>query len=171
MTESAQQSPVARRLSAYWKMEAGNVLLVPAIMIFLAKGNLGWASAAAIVPMMVLLAIGAAYWRAKHRQLVEPGFRVEPTLHWIAALRPFALVLTTVSLVPAFGVWLVPSWAVGLGDKICASLAATLAVLEYINYYHRQLQHFDNAADFKRLLAGRGFRRSQMARDLDRLAK
>jgi hypothetical protein len=30
------------------------------------------------------------------------------------------------------------------------------------------LQHFDNVADIRRLLTGRGFRRSQMARDLER---
>jgi hypothetical protein len=42
-------------------------------------------------------------------------------------------------------------------------------MLEYVNYYHRQLQHFDHAADWKRLLAGRGFRVSQMAADLQRL--
>jgi hypothetical protein len=41
-----------------------------------------------------------------------------------------------------------------------------LAVLEYVNYYHRQLQHFDNKADFRRMLAGKGFRQSWMARDL-----
>jgi hypothetical protein len=41
-----------------------------------------------------------------------------------------------------------------------------LAMLEYINYYHRQLQHFDNAADLKRLLSGKGFKRSHMAREL-----
>jgi hypothetical protein len=29
-----------------------------------------------------------------------------------------------------------------------------------------QLQHFDNGADFKRLIGGRGFRRAHLARDL-----
>ena len=54
------------------------------------------------------------------------------------------------------------------GDRWVALAAAVLAALEYVNYYHRQLQHFDNFADIKRLLTGRGFRRSQMARDLER---
>jgi hypothetical protein len=39
-----------------------------------------------------------------------------------------------------------------------------LAILEYINYYHYQLQHFDHAADFARLLSGRGFRRSHLSK-------
>jgi hypothetical protein len=43
-----------------------------------------------------------------------------------------------------------------------------LAVLEYINYYHVQLQHFDHAPDWKRLISGRGFRRSHLAREIER---
>jgi hypothetical protein len=39
-----------------------------------------------------------------------------------------------------------------------------LAVLEYVNYYHVQLNHFDNAADFRRLLSGKGFRKPHLAR-------
>ena len=64
--------------------------------------------------------------------------------------------------------WVFPQISVSLGDRIAATVCGLLAALEYINYYHRQLQHFDNAADFKRLMSGRGFRRSQMAADLER---
>lgn len=65
--------------------------------------------------------------------------------------------------------WMTGEFALSLGDRITASIAASLAMLEYVNYYHRQLQHFDHAADWKRLLEGRGFRASQMATDLQRL--
>ena len=41
-----------------------------------------------------------------------------------------------------------------------------LAALEYVNYYKFQVQHFDNWADFKRLMTGRGFRKAHMARDI-----
>jgi hypothetical protein len=41
-----------------------------------------------------------------------------------------------------------------------------LAALEYVNYYHRQLQYFDNMADLKHLLTGRGLKPAHMARDL-----
>ncbi len=51
-------------------------------------------------------------------------------------------------------------------DQGVATFAAVLALLEYVNYYHRQLQHFDHGPDFKRLLAGKGLRPSQMAKDL-----
>jgi hypothetical protein len=39
---------------------------------------------------------------------------------------------------------------------IAAGLLTLLAALEYMNYYHRQLQHFDNMADFKRLITAEG---------------
>jgi hypothetical protein len=48
-----------------------------------------------------------------------------------------------------------------------AMLFSLLALLEYINYYHYQLQHFDNQADFQRLISGRGFRQSHLARALE----
>lgn len=171
MSTKTKLPKVARRLSAYWKMEAGNVLLLPAFMLVMARGNLGWATALACIPMLLLLAIGAAYWRAKFKQLTEPGFQIERTLRVIGKLQPVALALTLLSIIPAVGVWAAPQFAIGRGDQIAASFASLLAVLEYVNYYHRQLQHFDNLADFRRLGSGTGFRRSQMARDLDRLQK
>ncbi|MDQ3080564.1 MAG: hypothetical protein M3R03_11290 [Pseudomonadota bacterium] len=54
-------------------------------------------------------------------------------------------------------------WTAGV---IAAELLTLLAGLEYVNYYHRQLQHFDNLADLKRLFSGRGFKPSHMARSL-----
>jgi hypothetical protein len=47
---------------------------------------------------------------------------------------------------------------------VVSLLLALLAILEYVNYYRVQLQHFDHAADFKRLVTGRGFRRSHLAK-------
>ncbi|NRD89868.1 hypothetical protein C8024_11010 [Sphingopyxis sp. BSNA05] len=59
------QSPGARqqlidRLASYWKMEAGTAVMIPAVMIWLNEGRLGPASYAAMVPMILLLAIGGA---------------------------------------------------------------------------------------------------------------
>jgi hypothetical protein len=51
---------------------------------------------------------------------------------------------------------------------MCSRPLLLLAVLEYINYYHVQLQHFDHAPDWQRLVSGRGFRRSHLAREIER---
>lgn len=163
-------SSLVKRLSSYWKMEAANVILVPVAMIFLAQGKVGWASIATFVPMMLLLIIGTAYWRAKLKQLTEPDFAFEQTMRRIKKAHPFTLVSTLASIMIAFLIWIMPSFSAGLADRICASIAALLAALEYINYYHRQIQHFDNLADWKRFISGRGFRKSQMARDLEKIS-
>jgi hypothetical protein len=49
-------------------------------------------------------------------------------------------------------------------SAIAALILGTLALLEYVNYYVAQLQHFDHASDFKRLITGKGFRRPHLAR-------
>ena len=56
-------------------MEAGNVLLLPAILIMLSRGKLGWVSALAIVAMALMLVIGAYYWRAKLKRLEDRHYR------------------------------------------------------------------------------------------------
>lgn len=78
------------------------------------------------------------------------------------------MLLTVVGVATAIASWFAPWLSNGLADRIVASVAATLAALEYVNYYRRQLQHFDHAADFRRLKEGRGFRKSQLRSDLER---
>jgi hypothetical protein len=57
------------RLEPYWKMEAGNVLMLPALMLLLSGGALSWVSLVPMAAMVLLLVIGALYWRGKVRQL------------------------------------------------------------------------------------------------------
>jgi uncharacterized membrane protein len=78
------------------------------------------------------------------------------------------LIVTVLACLFAALAWGPFPFAQSLGDRIVATIAAILAALEYINYYHRQVQHFDHMSDFKRLLKGRGFRPSQMNQDLKR---
>jgi hypothetical protein len=166
---AAQRDQILTRLGSYWKLEAVNVITVPAFLCWMASkyGGVGWASGLALGAVAFLLVIGAAYWHAKNRQLHgQPG--LPKTLRYLARLRLPALVWTSVALAAAAVVQLRPDLAASAGDRWVALAAAVLAALEYVNYYHRQLQHFDNFADIKRLLTGRGFRRSQMARDLER---
>lgn len=147
-------------------MEAGNAAILPLVMLYLSGGSMGWLSAVALLPMTLLLVIGAVYWRAKVRQLKDRSYDIGPVLSKIGGLRLPVLFMTVIAAIAAIASWLIAGLAISTADRICASIAAALAVLEHINYYHRQLQHFDNVSDFKRLIAGKGFRVSQMARDL-----
>lgn len=159
---------IERRLSSYWKLEAGNVLLIPAFVLFITAGNMGLATLLALVPVMGLLAIGAAYWRAKHLQIIQ-GTSPDRVVRIVARWRSTMLAATVVACAAA--IW---GHVAGVGfasrvDLWAATVLAVLAALEYANYYWRQLQHFDHADDFQRLLAGRGFRKSQLRQDMERL--
>lgn len=158
-----------KRLDPYWKIEAANVLMVPLFVVVVSEARLGWITLAPMAATMLLLVIGALYWRGKVQQLRGQGAAFPVLLRRLAALRRPALVLTLVGCATALAGWLVPGWAVGMADRSAATGCAVLSVLEYVNYYHRQLQHFDNRADFQRLLAGKGLRKSWLASDLERL--
>ncbi len=171
MADNRTRADLLARLEPYWKMEAGNVLVLPLVMVLLSSGQLGWISLVPMAAMMLLLVIGALYWRGKVRQLKGEAQDWPGLLRRIARLQGPALALTLAGCAAALAGWLVPGLAVGTADKVAATASAVLAALEYVNYYHRQLQHFDNKADFKRMLAGKGFRPSWMARDLAALKR
>ena len=143
---------------------------IPFICVVLTKGEIGWVTLVPLLATVLLLGIGAAYWRFKVQQLKRerPGSNV---LRQIERLRWPSLGLALLGGLVAIIGWAVPALTMGLPDRIAATVLAVLAALEYVNYYHRQLQHFDNLTDFRRMLAGKGFRQSWMARDLAALRK
>ena len=154
-------------------MEVGNALLMPAFMVFICvtlEQSLSWWFALVCIPMCALLVIGGLYWRAKLHQLEGKPETLKTFLPIAGACKlPLAIL--------SFGALFVCAWAwftgagASTGDRVVITIAAVLAALEYVNYYHRQLQHFDHAADFKRLISGRGFRSAQLAVDLARMRR
>ena len=152
-------------------MEAANVLGVPVFVYVIAHwqdARLGFLTLGTLIPVCALLVVGAAYWRAKLKQIDgEDGTLVAVLAQ--ASRWQVALLLATVAAIGLAGAsWFVDGLSVSFGDRVAASALALLAALEYVNYYHRQLQHFDHMADLKRLLRGNGFRKAQMAVDLER---
>ena len=156
-----------RQFGAYAKMEAVNVLLVPGLALWL-----GWPrQAAEFVAMGVsiaacagLLVVGAFYWHGLDRRLQGQGratldraLAMADRLERPMLLATAAAVLATVAAAALHGF---------TASVIAAAVLTLLAVLEHVNYYHRQVQHFDKLADLKRLLSGRALRPSHMARDL-----
>lgn len=158
------------RLCSYWKLEVANAALIPAIMVFVclrAEQPISFGLALACVPMCGLLVLGGLYWRAKLHQLEGRTDSLERVLIEARKWRLPLLATASLTVVLAVGVWFT-ALAASTGEKWAISIAAGLAALEYVNYYHRQLQHFDNWSDFKRVVTGRGFQTSRMARDLRR---
>lgn len=160
-----------RRLESYWRLELLNAVLLPGaalIVLAVAGQAIGPLGVSCLAVMSALLIAGGCYWRAKAGQLTRVRSNIDPTLQWLDRFNvPFMVSCIAVALL-CLADLLFFRCAVSTGDRLVANLAATLAILEYINYYHRQLQHFDHAPDFLRLLNGRGFRKSQLRSDLER---
>lgn len=161
------QSAVVRRLAWYWQVEAANVVIVPAAMVLLSKAQLGFPAVLAIVPMSALLVAGATYLRAKFRQLAT-GMPIDRALSGLAAAQFPLLAGVLIAVGTMAWAWLDLGITRGRAERWVVTVSAILAGFEYVNYYHRQLQHFDNANDWQRLISGTGFRKSQLRRDLER---
>ncbi|MEO1488960.1 MAG: hypothetical protein AAFR88_05935 [Pseudomonadota bacterium] len=137
------------RLSSYWKLELGNAALIPVIMVFLcfrAEQAVGPGLALACVPMSGLLVLGGLYWRAKLLQLEGSSDSLEWVLGQAAKWRLPLLATTCFACVLAAVTW-VADLAASPGERWAITAAAALAALEYMNYCHRQLRHFDNLPD------------------------
>ena len=156
-----------RNFRSYAAMEALNIVVVPGAALLLAPpGN--WAEILAMGLAMAacagFLLVGAAYWAGLDQRLTSSNRSVLTKALALADRLEIPLLLITGAALPmlAFAIykggW---SWSV-----TGAAMLTLLAALEYVMYYHRQLQHFDRSSDFKRLMTGGGFRRSHMARDL-----
>jgi hypothetical protein len=148
-------------------MEGLNILLVPGAVFLLSRPNSGAeiiALATASLATAIFLVVGTLFWHGLGRKLRhgDPGPLHRAMAFADRAERP-GLIVTGLAALAMF-------WALseeGLsGAVIGAAVLTLLAVLEWVNYYRRQLQHFDNGADFRRLLTGKGFRRSHMRREL-----
>ncbi len=163
---AAPQSP-ASRLQWYWRTELWNAALLPVVALALFWPP-GWLSLVALIPMSGLLVIGGLYWRAKLRRLQGDPQVLSGFLAVASRLQPVLAAATATAVIVVTVAWFGGLSFRGTGDRVVATIAAALAAAEYVNYYHRQLQHFDRAADWRRLLTGRGFRPSHLKRDLAR---
>ncbi|MDX2275718.1 MAG: hypothetical protein NW206_09740 [Hyphomonadaceae bacterium] len=162
------ENRVAIRLRWYWQMEAANAVLLPVLawlLVAQSGGTMTAAFGASALACAWLLVIGALYWRAVLRKMQGASGALD---YWLPRLAKaefpsLALVLVAASAIALEFAMLGGGWTAA---RIAAVALATLAALEYVNYYKIQLQHFDNGADFKRLITGRGFRKAHMARDI-----
>lgn len=133
-----------------------------------------WVRPAHLLPAAVLafaliaccstLLVGAAYWRAVWRRLagdrsalhaaLDTAWRWWPLCRWTAIVSMVVSVSAILSLGPS-------------AATITALGFSLLAALEYVNYYHVQLQNFDHGPTFRRFLKRRAFPRAHLARDLE----
>jgi hypothetical protein len=168
-TVSARRDKLLKRLKPYWMMEGANVVLVPFIAWFLitvfAKGQITIAVLAAMLATSFLLVVGTFAWKMVVDGLEGNPKSEEQWTPWLDIARWPALILTILAVITtvAEAISTLPRVSASL---VGASLLCLLAILEFVNYYHFQLQHFDHAEDFQRLLSGKGFRRSHLSKSI-----
>ena len=166
---ASSPSPV-RRLETYWKIEASNAVFIPALAVYLVLTSGGRISTALVLSGLAcsfLLVIGTIVLRMMLCKARGEPNAIADRIPLLVRMRWPAIALCVAAAVANGTEWL------GSGLELSAQCLAPavlllLAVLEYVNYYHVQLQHFDHAPDWQRLVSGRGFRRSQLAREIDR---
>lgn len=156
-----------RNLRAYGLMEAFNVLLVPGFALVVATPRVPLEMAIMALAILAcggFLVVGARYWLALDAKLKGKGReRLARALRFAdRAERPLLMASGAAVLAVAGGFALVGFTA----PIVAGALLTALAWLEYVNYYHRQLQNFDKASDLARLFGSGRLRRAHMARDL-----
>jgi hypothetical protein len=163
------RAALVQRLGPYWKMEAANSVLVPmmgTMMVIAAHDAVEWPLALALAATSGLLVIGTIALRAHYRTVAGDALAMDRVVPLLARCQIPGIVLC---LAGVAGAAVQHSrdcaWTPAV---IAAWVFAALAVLEYVNYYHIQLQHFDHGPDRARLMAGQGFRASHLARALKR---
>ncbi|MBU6165743.1 MAG: hypothetical protein KGQ52_06385 [Alphaproteobacteria bacterium] len=162
----AGRDPAALRqhLASYWKMEAGNVLALPLFAGALVWYAGDWPDLAAVLGAAAcsfLLIVGTAAWRLALARLDGQAALATRLVAFCARAEiPSLLLLAAATLASGHAIA-----SAGWPPRSIAAAALTLlAWLEYVNYYHWQLQNFDSAIDLKRIMAGRGLRRAHMGR-------
>lgn len=159
---------VAKRLRTYWQLEAGNVVLLPSlvlVMVATGGGTPDFTLGLALAANMLLLVIGACYWRIVLLRIEGDQRPFERWLPRLAAAEPYALALT-VATVAATAFDLAAGGGTWPAERIASAAMTALAVLEYVNYYRYQLQYFDHAPDFAALLKRKTLKQAHMARDI-----
>ena len=173
-TAISTKALLLKRLGDYWKIERLNAFLIPPaainVVVFVFDGSFTLAFALSLLATVWLLVVGTISLRMLLKNL-ERDFSFSeywlPKLH-VAQLPSLLLVVASIMLTLLDSIRAYPKFTASHYGAITFTL---LAVLEYINYYHRQLQHFDNVSDFNRLMTGNGFRESHLARSLGRWRK
>ena len=150
-------------------MEAANTVAIPFFVVW-AVGKSGQTISFPLIIAMAaacfMLLIGTFALRI-HLETAK-GLRsfAQRWVPWLSKAQWPALIMV-VTAVAGTGFQL---WVDGhrSGVTIATVACSLLAMLEYINYYHRQLQNFDHMPDLKRFMGGGGFRQSHLAKVLRR---
>jgi hypothetical protein len=161
------RAALIKRLTPYWKMEAANVFFLPVA----ATATIMYFSDSVSLPVVLtmlscssLLVVGTVALRMHLEDVKGNRAFGARALPWLSLAQWPSLGLAIIGLCAAGD----ERWADGrwTASAVVATILAVLALLEYINYYVVQLQHFDHKADIKRDFSGQGFKEAHLAKAL-----
>jgi hypothetical protein len=166
---------IERRLSYLWTFElVGAAAWTMVAVLWWARAGVRWPSAIGLVLALFLLAQGSVYWFAKLRAVRRQPFvddrRLLATFRRLRVVNRGLLAATLVAGVVSAFVWGTQG-AAGDDDVLrwldlfLAGVLWTLALLEYVNYFHRQLM-YDSPSELRWWLRHRRLKTSWLARDL-----
>ena len=102
------RAKLLRRLRSYWRIEAANVVLMPALMLFISQAQVGWPALTAMLVMSGMLVVGTIYLRAKYRQVAFDA-PIAGALRQVAAVQLPLLLATLAAAVRAPGAGSIPA--------------------------------------------------------------
>jgi len=157
---------IERRLTYLWTFELVGVAMWSFVVwLWWMRAGVGAASAIGLALVVLLLVQGSVYWYAKLRSIRQrPWLSDSMFVRLFSSLRQFNQVMLVATGLSGL-VWVMrPPWQISPEIAIAAALWL-FAVLEYINYFHRQLM-YDSAADLRWLRRHRRAKVAWLARDL-----
>ncbi|WP_143079994.1 hypothetical protein [Hymenobacter arizonensis] len=119
-----------------------------------------------LLACIIILVQGQHYWKLKLHRLIGKDIEEEKNLQFFKQAKRLNLAL--VALMPIVGVvqWYVADWEIKAENLLAwALLANAFAVLEHLNYYHRQLS-IDNMPDVHYVIRNKKLKISSLAKDL-----
>jgi hypothetical protein len=158
-----------QRLRSYWKIACANAFFIPGIAWLIVsrqfKEPVGLPLMLNLIANSWLLVVGTIALRMMYLGALGDRSCEERWLGrlYYAKLPSLLLVCAGVARTIWESFQTLPQITAGWAACLFLTL---MAIAEYVNYYHFQLQHFDNFPDFQRLLSGKGFRRSHLSRRL-----
>ncbi len=159
-------SSLTKRMDAYWRMERTCAFIFPPIA-FAAFRPETWLSALnlalALAACCTTLWIGAQYWRAVYRATLRDRSQMPRALNLANRWQRRCLLLTMFSAAASLLSIVSAPWS---SASMAAFGLSVLAALEYVNYYHIQLQNFDHRPTLRRFVRNRRFPRSHLAKAL-----
>jgi len=164
-----RKDKIIKRLEWYYPTELFNAWLFTGITLFVIytyKITDTFFLVYGLTIMTFILFQGQHYWKLKLYRLTNKKFDETKNLKLFRRAKQINMVL--IAIIPfVLGLqWLTTNTIIENNLFLWGILANVIGVLEYINYYHRQLM-IDNLSDIKYLLRNKRLKVASLKKDLD----